>query len=109
MGGVWAKIEKVGKECMFVGKGVISLGKEILFIPSAAPSLSKGTSSSSSSSSWQPPAIPAVVALAAAVEAARAELPQDDGSADEDSDLLLSRSSSPKAEQERGKPGIRAM
>ena len=27
-GGVWAKIEKVGKECMFVGKGVISLGKE---------------------------------------------------------------------------------
>ena len=27
-GTVWAKIEKVGKECMFVGKGVISLGKE---------------------------------------------------------------------------------
>ena len=34
IGGVWAKIEKVGKECMFVGKGVISLGKEILFIRS---------------------------------------------------------------------------
>ena len=32
MGGVWAKIEKVRKECMFVGKGVISLVKEILFI-----------------------------------------------------------------------------
>ena len=31
-GGVWAKIEKVGKECMFVGKGVISLGKENLMI-----------------------------------------------------------------------------
>ena len=30
-GGVWAKIEKVGTECMFVGKGEISLGKEILF------------------------------------------------------------------------------
>ena len=27
-GGVWAKIEKVGKECIFVVKGVISLGKE---------------------------------------------------------------------------------
>ena len=30
MGGVWAKTEKAGKECMFVGKGVISLGKENL-------------------------------------------------------------------------------
>ena len=28
----WAKIEKVGKECMFVGKGVISLGKENLMM-----------------------------------------------------------------------------
>ena len=32
-GGFWAKIEKVGKECMFAGKGVISLGKENLKMP----------------------------------------------------------------------------
>ena len=31
-GGVWAKIEKVVKECMFVVKGVISLGKENLMM-----------------------------------------------------------------------------
>ena len=31
-GGVWAKIENVGKECMLVGKGVISLGKEDLMM-----------------------------------------------------------------------------
>ena len=31
-GEVWAKIEKVGNECMFVGKGVISLCKENLMI-----------------------------------------------------------------------------
>ena len=31
-GGVWANIEKVLKECIFVGKYVISLGKQISFI-----------------------------------------------------------------------------
>ena len=31
MGGSGQRVKKVGKECKFVGKGVISLGKEILF------------------------------------------------------------------------------
>ena len=32
MGGSGQRLKKVGKECMFVGKGVISLGKENLMI-----------------------------------------------------------------------------
>ena len=46
--GVWAKVEKVGKESMFVGKGVISLGKENLMmqpgVPHTRASLEQGTS-----------------------------------------------------------------
>ena len=62
--GVWAKIEKVGKECIFEGKGVISLGKEKLMMEGG---VGGGGSGNVGKTAWSPSLIGLVSKIKQAV------------------------------------------